>query len=310
MTIMIIKSLSQNNPVKIMSVEDSDDDFDLIKYYISDHYNNIKLNRSRTIPEVQAHMNEIDKPDILLLDLIIEGISTIEYITKIKTDFPSMEIIVISGNEDVRIALECIQKGSQYVLKGDKLEIDLVRSLNNAMNLINSRKEVQFLQNLLFKEESYKSVLFKNSNNQAEIVYYKDFDKFPYHIDEPLDTFLLRLYTYISIGIGQGGAYNTGVVLLPSATNYHLLIYSFYLNREGEGKSGLQNPINYYQYVIFVPNHLTQYLPNLQVMEPMYKKQFLKYNSIEEIKGDGEFLTIKRSVLTFLKANFNYTPEK
>lgn len=297
---MLQKSLSQSNPVEILSVEDNDDDFNLIKIYIQDRFNNISLRRSEKITEIYEYLDQTET-DILLLDLVVEGNKiTTEYISEIKEKYKNIQIVVISGNEDIRIALDCINKGAQYILKGDNLELELIKSLSTAIHLINSRKEVSFLQNLLFKDESFKSVLYKNSKDQSKILVFKDFEKFPYHIDEPLDIFLLRLYTYISIGIGQGEAYNTGVVLLPSATNYNLLVYSF--SKDSDQKS-TENQIDYYQYIIFIPNHLIQYLPKLQFLESIFLKLFLSYE-IDKMKPE-DFDNVKKSILTYLKENFN-----
>ena len=78
-------------------------------------------------------IEETNEPFIILIDLGLPGISGLEGITYIRKHWNDVHIVVITGNDDENIILDCIQRGANgYLLKPFKIKelldnIDIIR---------------------------------------------------------------------------------------------------------------------------------------------------------------------------------------
>jgi DNA-binding NarL/FixJ family response regulator len=76
----------------------------------------------------------IDEPFIVFIDLGLPGISGLEGITFIRDKWADVHLVVITGNDDDDVILDCIQRGANgYLLKPFKIDelrknIDIIRS--------------------------------------------------------------------------------------------------------------------------------------------------------------------------------------
>ena len=57
-------------------------------------------------------LNNPDMPDLVITDVGMEGMSSIEFIDKIRESCPHAHVIVMSGYGDKQIATRCIAKGA------------------------------------------------------------------------------------------------------------------------------------------------------------------------------------------------------
>jgi DNA-binding NtrC family response regulator len=60
--------------------------------------------------EALQRMNE--KPEIVILDILMPGMNGFEVLEKIKEQVPSTEVMVITGLEDTGIGIECLERGA------------------------------------------------------------------------------------------------------------------------------------------------------------------------------------------------------
>lgn len=91
-------------------------------------------------------------PDLVLLDIGLPGMDGIEALDKIKKLYPDILIIMITAYEDIKTVIAAMKLGAHdYVVKPihmDALEV----SIQNALETIRLRKEVQLLQERYLKE--------------------------------------------------------------------------------------------------------------------------------------------------------------
>jgi len=75
----------------------------------------------------------VDEPYIIFVDLGLPGISGLEGITLIRQNWDEVHILVITGNDDENVILDCIQRGANgYLLKPFNISeliknIDIIR---------------------------------------------------------------------------------------------------------------------------------------------------------------------------------------
>ena len=99
------------------------------------------------IPAIKAH-----KPDVILLDVGLPGMSGVDALKKIKSCYPEIIVIMITAYEDVKTVVSAMKYGAyEYVVKPLQMDALLV-ILRNAIESISMRKEIQNLHEAYLKE--------------------------------------------------------------------------------------------------------------------------------------------------------------
>jgi len=108
----------------------------------------------RSFPSGEAALDAIenDNPDLVLLDIGLPGMNGIEVLSKIKSLYPDMLVIMITAYEDIKTVISAMKLGAyDYVVKPlhmDALEV----CIRNALETIRLRKEIQTIQEKYLKE--------------------------------------------------------------------------------------------------------------------------------------------------------------
>ncbi len=93
-----------------------------------------------------------NRPDLVLLDIGLPGMSGIEGLKEIKCLHPQTLIIMITAYENVETVVSAMKLGAyDYVVKPLQMEALLV-NIQNALESIRMRKEIQLLQEKYLKE--------------------------------------------------------------------------------------------------------------------------------------------------------------
>jgi DNA-binding NtrC family response regulator len=71
--------------------------------------------------------------DIVLLDISMPRMSGIEALTIIQRDYPQIEIIMLTGANDVKTAVECMDKGAFYFVTKPYYGGDLLGLIKRAL---------------------------------------------------------------------------------------------------------------------------------------------------------------------------------
>lgn len=134
--------------MKILSVEDSDVFFNMIKLYLGKK-NHVILDQAPTIDQA-FHLLEHDTYNLVLLDYMLEdktGLDFIKILNKRGLDIP---VVVITGQGDEMLASQMIQAGAYDYLPKEKVRRDsLTRCINNAMGKYHLMKETRMARGRL-----------------------------------------------------------------------------------------------------------------------------------------------------------------
>ncbi len=143
------------------------------------------------------------QPDLVLLDHGLPDISGSEVMKKIHLEYPNMPVVIVSGQEDVKTALDLLKEGAyDYFVKGDDTK-------DRVWNLITKLREKEKLKTEIdiLKEEVGIKYSFKNikGNSPAIKNVFKLMDK--------------ALKTKITVSIS--GETGTGKELVAKAIHYN-----------------------------------------------------------------------------------------
>jgi serine phosphatase RsbU (regulator of sigma subunit) len=120
-----------NVPLKVLLVEDSDDDAELLRMMI--RTTGFSLVRAEKLSVALQRLSET-KFDVVLLDLTLPDSLGFATFSRVHALTPHVPIIVLTGLEDETLGLRTVQEGAQdYLVKGDASPALLVRSLRYAV---------------------------------------------------------------------------------------------------------------------------------------------------------------------------------
>lgn len=94
-----------------------------------------------------------ERPDIILLDHNMEGISGFEVLKKIKRYNPNIYVVMISGQETIKTAVDALKFGAfDYVSKDSNVSEKIVQIINKIITVQEKlrKSNPNFIQRLLF----------------------------------------------------------------------------------------------------------------------------------------------------------------
>jgi len=93
-----------------------------------------------------------NSPDLVLLDIGLPGMNGVEALREIKKVNPDILVVMITAFEDIDTVISAMKLGAyDYIVKPIRMD-SLSLTINNALENIRLRKEVQFLQEKYLKE--------------------------------------------------------------------------------------------------------------------------------------------------------------
>ncbi len=108
------------------------------------------------------------KPDVVCLDFGIPDIKGDELLKQIKSDFESIEVVIVSGQEDVSTAIDLLKKGAaDYIVKDDDTNNRLWQAINNLREKAELKSTIQTLSEEVKSKYSYDNII---KGRSSEIV--------------------------------------------------------------------------------------------------------------------------------------------
>lgn len=125
---------SSMNDIKVLLIEDNPGDARLIREVLSDTENmKFELN---WVDHLKAGIELLNKDvfDVVLLDLSLPDSQGMETITEIREQAPIVPIVVLTGLDDEKVAINAVQCGAQdYLIKGQVDSSVIMRSMRYAI---------------------------------------------------------------------------------------------------------------------------------------------------------------------------------
>ncbi len=146
---------------KIFIVEDDPWYGELIKYHISLNPDNevILFENAKSVLE-----NLHQKPDVISIDFNLPDMSGEELLKKIKSFNNEIPIIVISGQEDISIALNLLKQGAyDYIMKDARTKEILWNTIIKIKENSNLKKEVEILKEQLETKFDFEKTIIGQS---------------------------------------------------------------------------------------------------------------------------------------------------
>ncbi|WP_299485478.1 EAL domain-containing protein [Acaryochloris sp. IP29b_bin.137] len=146
---------SQYSPVRhteILMIEDDPQDVEIVMQLLEEaHQNSILLSHCSTLNAGLATLSKANKIDLILLDLSLTDTQGLDTFRKIHDAFPTIPLIILSGNSDERIALAAMQAGAQdFLVKGQFDSTVLSRAIQYAIERQHQKLELEY-KNLALK---------------------------------------------------------------------------------------------------------------------------------------------------------------
>jgi len=114
--------------------------------------------------------------EILLLDLNMPHISGEELIDRIRQDYPEVRVIVVTGTDDVEMAVSCMRKGAYDYLVKPVEKNRLLSTVKRAVEQQEMRQEMLRLKDNMLREElrnpgAFSKITTKNKKMKAVLRY-------------------------------------------------------------------------------------------------------------------------------------------
>jgi two-component system response regulator AtoC len=104
------------------------------------------------------------KPDLITIDYSLPGMNGAELLKKIREIDDQIQVIVISGQEDIGTAVELLKLGVfDYIIKNEDTKPRLINSIQNALTNAHLRTQISALQEDLGKKYDFSKTIVGNS---------------------------------------------------------------------------------------------------------------------------------------------------
>ncbi len=134
-----------NKKITILSLEDSDDDFQMLNTVLSGH-KQINLSRSSSIEDAIEALKQ-NHFDLILLDYLLSDGNGLDFLRRMEKECLEIPAVVITGQGDEMIAKQVIQAGAYDYLPKDRIgEESLLRVLINTLEKARLKREIKNAQ--------------------------------------------------------------------------------------------------------------------------------------------------------------------
>lgn len=153
--------MKKSNSIKIFAVEDDPVYSKFLKYVLElnpDFEVDFFSNGKDCIAELHK------APQIITLDYSLPDLSGEEILKQIKAIDPAINVIIISGQENISTAVNLLKQGAyDYITKDEETKDRLLNSLNNALKNVNLVQEIDHLKEEIIHKYDFESSIIGSS---------------------------------------------------------------------------------------------------------------------------------------------------
>ncbi|MEP6465493.1 MAG: sigma-54 dependent transcriptional regulator [Parafilimonas sp.] len=148
--------------IRIFVVDDDEIYVARLSYYLS-------LNPEYQVKKFYSAKSLIstlhEKPDIITLDYSMPDVNGDALVNQIKELSPETQVIIISGQEDIKVAIDLFKKGvHDYIVKDADTEQRLWMAIQNLSENLALKKEVEDLKQEVERKYTFQNIIIGNSS--------------------------------------------------------------------------------------------------------------------------------------------------
>jgi len=157
----------KQDPISIFIVED-----DAVYSAVLSHFLSLNpdfhVKKFTSAKQILSAIHE--KPDIVTLDYSLPDMTGDILLEKVKDASPETKVIIISGQEDIKVAVELFKKGANdYIVKDSDTQERLWMSIQNLKENISLKKEIATLQEEVQKKYNFQKAIIGNSPAMKQV---------------------------------------------------------------------------------------------------------------------------------------------
>lgn len=106
-----------------------------------------------------------EKPDIITLDYYMPDINGDALLNQVKELSPETQVIIISGQEDIKVAIDLFKKGvHDYIVKDADTEQRLWMAIQNLKETLALKRQVEDLKREVERKYNFQNIIIGNSD--------------------------------------------------------------------------------------------------------------------------------------------------
>src|ERR1043166_7969138 len=143
-----------NAPVKILLVEDDEDDYLIIQDYLADTFLKYEIKWVNNFSRFQEQL-PAGRFDVVITDYMLGSTSGLEVLRTVKEKEPLLPVIIFTGKGSNSLDIEAMKLGaSDYLIKGNFTADMVERSMRYALERAHAAK-------VMIENETYENTLDK-----------------------------------------------------------------------------------------------------------------------------------------------------
>ncbi|MBA4166000.1 MAG: sigma-54-dependent Fis family transcriptional regulator [Chitinophagaceae bacterium] len=155
------------NALKIFILEDDTWYGSMLHHYLSLNPD-YEVRRFENSAEFFNHLHEI--PDVVTLDYSLPDMAGDEVLKKIRETYPTIQVLVISGQEDVATAISLLKNGAfDYIVKDDDTKDRVWNTLLHLKEINGLRKEVEDLKEQVVRKHDFSKFIIGKSEQIMKV---------------------------------------------------------------------------------------------------------------------------------------------
>ena len=153
--------MKDQRPFKVFIVEDDPWYSSMLEYYLSLNPDFV-IQKFDTAKSFLAKIHE--KPDVVTLDYSLPDINGDKLLAQIKETSADTQVIIISGQENVKVALDLLKKGAyDYIVKDEDAKERLWNTIHHLRENVNLKKEIETLKEEVTRKYDFNNAIIGNS---------------------------------------------------------------------------------------------------------------------------------------------------
>jgi DNA-binding NtrC family response regulator len=157
----IYPKMKDQKTFKVFIVEDDLWYSSMLEYYLS-------LNPDYVIQKfdtAKAFLSKLhEKPDVVTLDYSLPDMNGDQLLSQVKEASPDTKIVIISGQEDVKVALDLLKKGAyDYIVKDEDTKDRLWNTIINLRENVQLKQEIETLKEEVTRKYDFSNAIIGHS---------------------------------------------------------------------------------------------------------------------------------------------------